>query len=222
MPKRTSVVTRKNKRVLKKAEKPQKPKKKPLLVKGQPGKKKLEMDATAFMMYEEISRSINEYTHDSAEPKFFLPEPLIDHCRTIAAAFAAELYDPPLEDKRIFESVPYSSYLLTTIFGAQLFLKERSIAKNRAPYHIETDPQKTLEAKKNALEHLKKKRKINASVEQVMDKLIDQLRNVEKKVELEDQIGQFEKKKFDLYLYATLMWGYFFAKGMIIDSVEEK
>lgn len=174
-------------------------------------------DTVAAMMYTDISGLINEYTHDSIEPKFFLPEPLIDHCRTIAAAFAAELFTPPLEDKRVFETEQYSTYLLTTIFGSQLFIKERSIAKHRAPYLVETNIQKIHEAKKKALESLKNKEKISFPVEQVMNTLVAKLKQVKKK-EKKGTKKPFSKKNFELYLYTTLLWGYFFAREMIHDE----
>lgn len=169
-------------------------------------------DPKAIKIYKDIVKSLNEYPNDGVQSKFFLPENLTINSRSIAAAFVMS-FNPKLKLDSVYNSELYSLFLLAAVCGMQIFLKERSMLKNSAPYKVQSNKIKTEKAQKEALEILSEKPDVEPFIEQVMANFF--LKFLSAKENFEDELLQ---EKLDLNLSMAMLWGYFFAKEMIIED----
>ena len=175
-------------------------------------------DKKAKRIWEEVVYAYNNYTNDSSVSKFFLPEELIVQCRPVAAAFAASLYSPQLAPEEVYSSSAYYVFLLTTIAGVQIYIKERSLANNRSPFIIEKNEEKVLAIKQKSLGALTRGVKLTIAIQQVMRKFLAQFLTKEKKKELAIVDHEFSMEKYDSILATSIIFGYYFSKSMILDK----
>lgn len=175
-------------------------------------------DPKAFRIYEGIVNSLNEYPHDSNQAKFFLPENITVNCRSIAGAFTMSSYDPVLDPEKVYKTKLYSYFLLALVCGVQIFLKVRSLEKNSSPYSIEAHPNKIKKAQQNALLSLTVKPPIPAYAEEVIIKFLLRLSVSREKENLNIKGKKIYKERIDMNLSSAILWGYYFAKKMVLDS----
>lgn len=175
-------------------------------------------DPNAFRIYEEIIKSLGAYPNDSNQASFFLPETIIINCRSVAAAFTMSLYGPPIGTSRVYNTKLYSYFLLASVCGVQTFLKERSIIKNHAPFTIQANIRKIKKAQQVALEKLTLKPPITQSTEQVIIKFLLQLSTAKEKANFEIKGKKLSKDKIDTNLSSAILWGYYFAKEMVLEK----
>ena len=169
----------------------------------------------AYRIYQDILLSIETYSDDSFEAKFFLPEEISNHCKAVAASFALVLYSPTLEMKEIYGSRLYYLYYLSLIYGAHIYLKEHALHNDHHPYLIEKDDAKIEEIKNMVTEKLGDGFTLTDEAAVVIELYKQQLSHTKKKVYLEVDGKTFAEADFDRCLHGTLLWGYFFAKEMI-------
>lgn len=169
----------------------------------------------ALRIWEEIITSYNTYTNDSSVVRFFLPEQLILHCRPVAAAFTSLPYSPTLDPQKVYETSLYYVFLLSTVCGVQIYLKEQAIERGYGPYKIYADETIVKNAKEQALLGLSMGAKLPEPADQVMKKFIAQFANSTQKSNFRLKGKSFDRKRYEYLLPASVFWGYLFAKDMI-------
>jgi hypothetical protein len=99
--------------------------------------KQLQQQAT--QIANEIFALMNQYTHDSATAKFFLNDEISKSMYVTAGSFASVVYAPQLEIEEIADSKILPLFLILITYGFQIYIKERSVKTNAAPYRLPTN-----------------------------------------------------------------------------------
>lgn len=176
------------------------------------------IDPLAQQVWEDVIYSMDQYTHDSEVSKFFLPDEIITQCRTIAAAFAQIHYMPIPSTTEVYKTRLFGLFFLAMTCGVQIYLKERSVFMSYAPYTILQDAREIREARRKIFRQLEDGIEVFSPIDEVMELFIKQLTPVKAKIIRYTKDLEFNDKLFDKILPITLMWGYLFAKEMIIDE----
>lgn len=175
------------------------------------------IDPLAQRVYEDVVCSMEQYTHDSTLSKFYIPEPLLKHSRTTASIFTQIHYAPLLTHEQATKSRLFSLLLLSIICGAQIYLKERSVFTNFAPYRLRSDEQAIKEVKHRVTKMLFDGATILETTDQVMQLFLDHMVTPRVMRRLAIHEHDFDQEKFDRFMPASILWGYLFAKEMILD-----
>jgi hypothetical protein len=99
------------------------------------------LDQQAAQIASEIFNLVNQYTNDSAVSKFFLQEEISQSLYISAGGLASVIYEPQLEPDDIKDARVLSLFLVLMTYGFQIYIKERSLRTNAAPYKLPTDIQ---------------------------------------------------------------------------------
>ena len=99
--------------------------------------KQLQLQAT--YIANDIFALMNQYTHDSATAKFFLSDEISKSIYVTAGSFASVVYAPQLEIEEITTANILPLFLVLITYGFQIYIKERSLKTNAAPYRLPTD-----------------------------------------------------------------------------------
>ena len=174
-------------------------------------------DPLAHRIYEEVVLSMEQYTHDSHLPKFYLPENFLRHCRMLASIFTQIHYAPLMEPEIAKRSRLFGIFFLSISCGAQIFLKERSIFTNFAPYKMQTDEKKVKDIKQRVTKMLFDGATILETTDQTMQMFLEQIANSRQIKKLVVSNHEFDEEKFDRFMPASILWGYLFAKEMLTD-----
>ncbi len=180
-----------------------------------PNTEEQELDPTVLRIWEELVYSMDQYTNDSVLSKFYLPELILEHCRKAAFIFAQLLYTPiPSIDEVKRTRLSGLLYLAMV----QVYLKERAIFKQHAPYRFATDEQTIRLARNKVSRVLTEGIKVQPPTSQVLDLIITNLHSEQyiKRFTLKGK--EFNLEKFESLLPAAIMWGYLFTKELIIDE----
>ena len=180
-------------------------------------KEHISVDPLALQIWEEVVYSMDSYTHDSTVAKFYLPEELTTHCRLIAAAFAQIHYAPIPKTEEVMKTRLFGLFYLTIICGAQTYLKERAIFTHYNPYTIQTDEKAIRELKNKIMHELEEGVPVDAPLSEVMDLFLHQLTPMKQKIMKQAKSRIFHEDLFDKFLPMILVWGYLFAKEMVLD-----
>ncbi len=181
-------------------------------------KEKAAIDPLAQQVWEDVIYSMDQYTHDSGVSKFFLPDEIVTQCRSIAAAFAQIHYVPIPSTTDVYKTRLFGLFFLAMTCGVQIYLKERSVFTSYAPYRILTDTNGIREARRKIFRQLEDGIEIFSPIDEVMDLFIKQLSPVKTKIMRYTKDFEFNDELFDKILPITLLWGYLFAKEMIVDE----
>ncbi len=176
------------------------------------------LDPMASQIWEDVVYSMNQFTNDSMTSKFLPPEEMLSAIRPIAASFALLHYTPLPTMKEIYKSHLYALFYLSIVCGIQMFVKERGIRKHNAPYQINADSNTVRDAKNNVMKQLAEGIKVFPPINQTMDIFLTHIltpRRIER-LPLHDR--EFDSAKFDKFMPVTLLWGYLFAREIIIDK----
>lgn len=173
-------------------------------------------DPKAQRLWDELVISYNSYPSDSSVAKFFLPEELVILCRPVAAAFTSAFYHPALNTKEVYASQAYLLFLLATVCGIQLFLRERALLKNYEPYKLKTKQKEIIKAKEHALFLLNLNSSLPKPAQLVKQKFLIQLSSVRKIHNLELTDKEFYQDRFLPLSESCINWGYFFAQEMVL------
>lgn len=179
------------------------------------------LDPMASQIWEEVVISMTQFTHDSVTSKFLPPEDLLVYIRPIAASFALLHYTPLPTMKEIYKSHLYGLFYLSIVCGIQMFLKERAIRKQYAPYAIQTDQNLVRDAKNNVMKQLAEGIKVFPPINQTMDIFLTHMLTPRRLERLPIQDREFDSAKFDKFMPVTLLWGYLFAREVIVDKEPE-
>lgn len=175
-------------------------------------------DPKAVGIYEEILKSLSEYTNDSNYAKFFLPETIIVNCRSVAGALSSSVYNPPVNPKKIYTSKIYSYFLLAVICGVQIFLKQHSKEKNGAPYRVKENKKDIEKAQDNALYFLTVKPSNPNFVDEIIIKFLTRLSIVLDREDLVIRGKKIMNNMLNVNLSSAIFFGYYFAKEMISEK----
>lgn len=183
-----------------------------------PKKESYSTDPVALQVWEDVIYSMDQYTHDSTVSKFFLPEELTTHCKSNAAIFAQLHFSPIPSTKEVLKSRLFGLFYLSMTCGIQIFLKERAIFTNNSPYLMQTDPKEIREAKRKTLKQLQDGVEIFHPITEVLELFMMQLSPTKEKMKRFNKNRDFNEELFDKLLPITLIWGYLFAREMILDT----
>lgn len=177
----------------------------------------VEIDPIAKRVYEDVVCSMEQYTNDSMFSKFYLPEPLVSHSRTTASIFTQIHYAPLLTHDEAVRTRLFGLLLLSIICGAQIYLKERSIFTNFAPYRVRSDKETIKDIKHRVTKMLFDGATILETTDQVMHLFLAHMVTPRTMRRLAVSDHDFDSEKFDRFMPASILWGYLFAKEMILD-----
>jgi hypothetical protein len=180
----------------------------------------LTLDPIVANIWENVVYSMDQYTHDSPVSKFYLPEDIMVHCREVSAIFAQVHYVPILTTEEVYKSRLYSLFFLSMLCGVQIYLKERSLEKNYSPYTLLADEKMIRAAKNKVTRMLFDGAVILETVDQVMNLFLAQLMLIRQRRRFTIKNKDFDEEKFDRFLPASILWGYLFAKEMVLDQPE--
>ncbi len=176
------------------------------------------IDPVASRIWEDVVHSMTQFTDDCTTSKFLPSEEVLVHIRPIAAAFALLHFTPlpPLKD--IYKSHLYALFYLSIVCGMQMFIKERSIQKGYTPYAIQIDTGIVRIAKHAVMKQLSDGIKVFPPINQTMDIFLTHMLTQRRVERLPMRNFAFDSAKFDKFMPVTLLWGYLFAREIIIDK----
>lgn len=172
---------------------------------------------TANSIWEHIVHSMDQYTHDSHLSKFYLPEEIVPHCREAASIFTQVHYAPIISTEDAYKSRLYSFFLLATLCGVQIYLKERSVLNKMPDYSVNINQDAIHDAKRKVSRQLFDGAVILETIDQVMSLFLTQLMMLRQKRRFNIKDHDFDEEKFDRFLPASILWGYLFAKEVVTD-----
>lgn len=183
-----------------------------------PNTEELAVDQRVLRIWEDIVYSMDQYTNDSSLSKFYLPEEILLHCRKAANVFSQLLYTPIPTPDEVHKTRMYNLLYLSMTCGVQIYLKERSLTKPYAPYHIKATEHDIRLARTRVTKMLSEGVKVQPPVSQVMELIITNLHTEQYIKRLSLKNREFNIEKFETLLPAAIMWGYLFTKELLIDQ----
>jgi hypothetical protein len=166
---------------------------------------------------------MNQYTHDSNVSKFFLTDEIARASYGLAGGFASVLYTPVLEPEDTQDSAILSLIYALMTYGFNIYLRERSLTTNGAPYKMPTSTLGVKKIQKKTLEMTADGKLISTPL---ADKIIAILsNNVKNQMELEEfkmKGHRLSKTKFFAYVKLSMYWGYNFARELLTESPKKK
>lgn len=176
------------------------------------------IDPAVQRIWEDIIYSMDQYTHDSAVSKFYLPEDILIHCRSAANIFTQLLYTPIPSPDEVKKTRLYGMIHLSMTCGVQIYLKERCLTRGYLPYKINNDSETVRFARNKIGKLLSEGIKVQPPVSQVMELFITQL-NTEHYIRRFTIKGrEFNAEKFENLLPAAIMWGYLLAQELVVNE----
>lgn len=182
-----------------------------------PNEESVLIEPLAMRIWEDVVYSMDAYTNDSSLSKFYLPDEIISHCRLTAAAFAQIHFAPIPSREDVLNTRLFAVFYLAMTCGIQIYLKERSIFTNFSPYTIQADEKHIREIKNKIFQELTDGIHLDSPLDQVIALFLRQLSPIKKKIIRLDNDAYFNEELFDKFLPMNLIWGYLFAKKMILD-----
>lgn len=177
------------------------------------------LEDQALLIASEIFNLINQYTHDSNVSKFFLPDEVAASCYGLAAGFTAVVYTPALEPDETVDSALLSFLYALMTYGFNIYLKERSLRTNAAPYMLPTDKKQLRKAQKATLERTAEGNLLSTPLaDKIIFIIID---NIEHQMDMEEfamKKHRINKRKFWDYTKLSLYWGYNFAGVLLAEK----
>lgn len=175
------------------------------------------INATAQRIWEDIIYSMDQYTNDSMQSKFYLPESIQAHCSQASVIFTQLLYNPIPRPEKIKRTRLFTMMQLAMTCGVQIYLKERMLNKGFSPYKISNDEKIIREARREIGKSLSKGIKVKPPVSQVMELFITELNTPRYLRKFYIKGHKFNSDKFDNLLPAAIMWGYLLIQRLLID-----
>lgn len=181
------------------------------------------LEGQAMLIASEIFQLINQYTHDSNVSKFFLADEVATACYGLAGGFSSVVYSPPLEPERVKDTAILSLMYALMTYGFNIYLKERSLITNAAPYRLPTDQKTIKDIQKKTLKRTSMGKLLSTPLS---DKIIAiLLENVKNQMSMSEFIlegHRLHKRKFNEYVKLSLYWGYNFARELLTIKPENK
>lgn len=175
----------------------------------------------AVNMAAEISGLINQYTNDSVTSKFFLPEEISVSCYVAAGGFASVIYKTQLEAAEIQKAFALTYFLVLITYGFQIYLKERSIKTNAAPYRLPTNTAYIENASLLVLEKAEKGNLISSPLsDEIIKIILKQLQDNTADDDFKLKGHLLDTKKLNTYMILSLYYGYNLASYLINGKAE--
>jgi hypothetical protein len=171
----------------------------------------------ALQIWEDVVTSMSQYTNDNIAPKFLPPEEILTYIRPVAAVFAQLHFTPLPPLKKIYKSHLYALFYLSIICGIQMYVKERALLKGYVPFNFQTDRVFIRGAKNTVTNQLTEGIKVTPPINQTMDIFLAHLLTSKRLEHLPIKNLEFDSTKFDRFMPVTLLWGYLFAREIIIN-----
>lgn len=174
------------------------------------------LEDQALLIAGEIFNLINQYTDDSTVSKFFLNDEVANACYGLAAGFASVVYTPPLEPEETVDSALLSFLYALMTYGFNIYLKERSLRTNAAPYRMPFDEKTIKKAQKSTLVRTSKGDLLSTPLADKIIMII--VENIEHQMDMNEftiKKHRLNKKKFWDYTKLSLYWGYNFAGTLL-------
>ena len=92
-----------------------------------PSKQEQQLDPSVQRIWEDIVYSMDQYTHDSALSKFYLPEDLLVHCRKASNIFSQLLYNPIPSPEEVSRTRLYGMLYLSMTGGVYKYILRREV-----------------------------------------------------------------------------------------------
>ncbi len=179
--------------------------------------KKLREQAT--IIAADIFDLVNQYTHDSGTSKFFLPEEINRSFYITAGGFSSAIYTPPLEADEVQASYALTFFLVLITYGYQIYVRERSLRTNAAPYRL-PDDYDVIE--KITFEVLNIADDATFYSTPLADDIVDiLLSQIERNITLDEfsfKEHTLDKKKLYNYMSLAIYFGYNMAAGLLLDD----
>lgn len=178
------------------------------------------LEEQAMLIAGEIFGLINQYTHDSNISKFFLTDDIARACYGLAGGFASVVYAPPLEPKEIKNTTILSFIYALMTYGFNIYLKERSLSTNAAPYKMPGNPEVIKKIQKKTLAYTSRGKLVSTPLaEKIIKILITNIKNQIKTKELSIKGHRLNNKKFIDYSKLSMYWGYNFARELLNEGI---
>lgn len=178
------------------------------------------LEEQAMLIASEIFGLINKYTHDSNISKFFLTDGIARACYGLAGGFASVIYTPPLEPEEIKNTTILSFIYALMTYGFNIYLKERSLSTNAAPYKLPTDLSVIKKIQKKTLSFTSHGKLVSTPLaDKIIKILITNIKNQVKIKEMKLARHHLDKKKFYEYSKLSLYWGYNFARELLNEGI---
>lgn len=175
-----------------------------------------QLEDQALIIANEIFNLINEYTNDSQVSKFFLTDEIADACYSLTAGFTSVVYTPALDPEETVDSMMLSFLYALMTYGFNIYLKERSLRTNSAPYRLPYEKKIVKKAQKETLSRTTNGDLTSTPLaDNIIAILIENIRNQMDLKELIVPAHRLNKSKFWDYVKLSLYWGYNFAQTIL-------
>lgn len=179
-----------------------------------------QIDNQAKVVVAEIAGMMNQFTDDSADAKFYLPQEIGETVMPIAASFTSNIYEPDVPSALVYDLPVFGMFYLAITYGFQVFLKEHSILTNSAPFKYETSKKK-LKAERDKIFELAEVHEMKSTdlSDKIFELFLLNMHDNYIREEFEVDGAMFDEEKFFKYMATSLFWGYNYAREVIKESV---
>ena len=177
------------------------------------------LEDQALLIANEIFNLINEYTNDSHVSKFFLTDEIASACYSLTAGFTSVIYTPSLDAEQTVDATMLSFLYALLTYGFNIYLKERSLRTNSAPYRLPYDKKRVKKAQKRTLDRTAKGDLHSTPLADTIIALI--IENINSQMDLNEftiKGHRLNKRKFWDYCKLSLYWGYNFAGELLKEE----
>ena len=175
-----------------------------------------QLEDQALIIANEIFNLINEYTNDSHVSKFFLTDEIASACYSLTAGFASVIYTPALTPEETVDATMLSFLYALMTYGFNIYLKERSLRTNSAPYLLPYEKKVVRKAQKKTLIKTSKGELTSTPLaDNIIALIIENVRTQMNMEEFKMSGHRFNKRKCDEYIKLSLYWGYNFAEELL-------
>ncbi|MGI8419796.1 MAG: hypothetical protein ACR2LN_04075 [Candidatus Levyibacteriota bacterium] len=179
-----------------------------------------QLEDQALIIANEIFNLINEYTNDSQVSKFFLTDEVANACYGLTAGFTSVVYTPSLDPEETIDSMMLSFLYALMTYGFNIYLKERSLRTNSAPYSMPYEKKIVKKAQKDTLSRTTKGDLVSTALaDNIIAILVENIRNQMDLKEFIIKEHRMNRSKFWDYVKLSLYWGYNFAQTLLEPEV---
>lgn len=176
------------------------------------------LEKQAMLIASEIFNLINQYTHDSNISKFFLTDEIARVSYGLAGGFASVIYTKPLEPDEVKDSAILSFIYALMTYGFNIYLKERSLTTNAAPYTLPVDLTIVRKVQKRTMTKTSNGKLASTPLaDKIIEILLENVKNQIDTDEFSIKGHRLSKRKFLDYTKLSLYWGYNFAKELLTE-----
>lgn len=175
-----------------------------------------QLEDQALLIANEIFNLINQYTDDSHVSKFFLTDEIATACYGLTAGFTSVVYTPALDPEKTIDATMLSFLYALMTYGFNIYLKERSLRTNSAPYRLPYDKKTITKAQKDTLARTADGDLFSTPLADNIIAII--VENITTQMDIKEfslKGHRLNKRKFWDYVKISLYWGYNFAEELL-------